>query len=63
MSHPTPVVVIAADYYRGGKRRGNVLDIVRIEDGRRFPVSSHPVAGKAEARKLALSLGATPWNF
>ena len=56
-------MVIAAEYTNGTKKQSAYVDINRIENGQRFHVSSHAVSGKREARKLAGSLGATPWNF
>lgn len=53
-------MTIAAEY-TGGKRP--TLDITAISDGRRTPLATHFVTGKREARALAVSLGATPWNF
>jgi hypothetical protein len=41
-----------ANYWNSGKTK--FLEV----DGKRYPVS-----GKAEARKLAEKLNATPWNF
>jgi len=58
-----PVSVLAAEYTSGGRTSSPTLDINLIEDGRRTRVSAHPVTGKRDARRLAIVLGATPWNF
>lgn len=56
--------VTTADYYTGSKTRPAVVDIRRIDAaGQRTLVNSIPVAGKAEARRVAKEHGATPWNF
>lgn len=39
------------------------LDITIIENGQRFTRETVAVGGKAEARRYAKALGATPWNF
>ena len=56
-------MVLAAEYTNGSKTRSAVLDITRIETGARQYLATHNVAGRADARKLAKALGATPWNF
>ena len=52
--------VITAEFF-GGRRP--VLDAYRTGPGRRERVGSWPVANKREARALAQTLEATPWNF
>lgn len=54
--------MLTADYYTGGKQ-GPILRISWLEGGQRTHRAEHPVKGKREARKLAESLGAKPWNF
>lgn len=51
---------ITAEFF-GGKRP--VLDAYRTRNGRRERVGSWPVSDKREARALAKTLEATPWNF
>lgn len=53
-------MTIAAEYTSGKKP---TLDITVIADGRRSHIATHFVSGKREARKLAASLNAQPWNF
>jgi hypothetical protein len=65
MAHATH---LAAEYYvanRHLKAQGfkGVLQINEIANGRRTFLKTLGVSGKAEARKLAVAAGATPWNF
>lgn len=55
--------MLAAEFTKGRKGKLDILDIVRIADGQRTFIETHEVMGKREARKVAQSLGATPWNF
>lgn len=55
--------VLAAEYCVAGRGRPAKLTINRIAAGRRSFISSHEVSGKREARAVAKTLGATPWNF
>ena len=49
-------------HYTTGKQP--LLDFIhRFSDGARVVLETVPVAGKREARKLAIARGATPWNF
>lgn len=49
-------------HYTAGKQP--TLDIASTVNGRRtWHAIGHKVAGKREARKLAATLNATPWNF
>ena len=59
-NHAAPATIRAAEY-TGGKRP--TLDITEIANGRRTYLQTHHVTGRREARKLAIELGATPWNF
>ena len=59
--HPEPK--LEAHYTNGSKTRPAKLDLALTVNGRRAWLSSSPVSGKAEARKLAKAAGATPWNF
>lgn len=55
---------LTADFYKGSKLGPKYwLDINEIADGQRFTRESIGVSGKAEARRIAQQLGATPWNF
>jgi hypothetical protein len=68
MADTTHILTSIAGHFRaaltvGGKGRSATLTIASIEGGRRTMVSRHDVAGKREARALAKTLGATPWNF
>ncbi|EQB03884.1 hypothetical protein [Sphingobium sp. HDIP04] len=56
-------MALAAEFYAGTKNKAPVLDIVRIGNGRREHVETVPVINKREARAVANSMGATPWNF
>lgn len=56
-------MVLAAEYTAPSKKQSAYVDINVIANGTRTHQSSHAVAGKAAARKLAKALGATPWNF
>ena len=55
--------MLEAHYTNGSKTRPAKLDLALTVNGRRAWLSSSPVSGKAEARKLAHAAGATPWNF
>lgn len=55
--------VIAAEFTNGGARRLATLDITRIRDGRRERIATYEVSGKREARAVAATLNAKPWNF
>lgn len=55
--------MLEAHYTNGSKTRPAKLDLALTVNGRRDWLSSSPVSGKAEARKLAKAAGATPWNF
>ena len=59
----TDTPVTAAYYTPWPKGRWAILDIAILHNGRREVTAEHIVKNKREARKLALSLGATPWNF
>ena len=48
-------------HYTTGKQP--TLSIAQTINGRRTWGETLPVTGKREARKLATTLGATPWNF
>lgn len=49
-------------HYTAGKQA--TLCIAQTVNGQRnWTQERIPVAGKREARKLAATLGATPWNF
>jgi hypothetical protein len=52
-----------AHYWNGSKTRSATLDFAITTNGDRVWITSHKVAGKVEARKLAKEAGATPWNF
>lgn len=54
---------LAASYYTGSAKRPAVLDIDRIVDGHRTPVMSFNVKNRREARTVAKTYGAQPWNF
>jgi hypothetical protein len=55
--------MLEAHYTNGSKTRPATLALARTEAGRRVWISTQPVSGKAEARKVAQSTGAKPWNF
>lgn len=55
--------VLAAEYTVAGRGRPAVLTINRINAGRRETFSTHEVSGKREARWIAATLNAKPWNF
>ena len=55
--------VLAAEFTSSGRGHPATLTINRIADGRRVFVSRQSVSGKREARAIAKTLGATPWNF
>ena len=52
--------IIAAEFTTGKHPR---LTINRIFAGRRERVAEYVVSGKREARALAATLNAQPWNF
>jgi hypothetical protein len=54
---------LAADYYPERFTRSGVVKINRIVDGHRSHVMTFRVSGKREARQVAKSYGAKPWNF
>jgi hypothetical protein len=54
---------LAADYYPERLTRSGVVKINRIVDGHRSHVMTFRVSGKREARQVAKSYGAKPWNF
>ena len=55
--------ILAAEYTSRGRGLPATLYINRIIDGRRSNVIAFNVSGKREARKLAESYNAQPWNF
>ena len=55
--------MLTADFYPRTKRSGPTLTLTTIIRGQRRFVSDHPVADKRTARRLAIEVGATPWNF
>lgn len=55
--------VLAAEYYPRSARASATLIINRIIDGRRTKVIGFNVKNKAEARSIATSYKARPWNF
>lgn len=55
--------MLCADFTNGSKTRAATLTVYALIDGRRLGATSQPVSGRQEARKLALSQGAKPWNF
>jgi len=55
--------MLTAEFTKGRKGGLDLLDIARITNGQRTYLESYEVLGKREARKVAQSLGATPWNF
>jgi hypothetical protein len=55
--------MLTANFTKGRKSGADILDIARITNGQRTDLESYEVLGKREARKVAQSLGATPWNF
>lgn len=56
-------MVLAADYTNGSKKRAASLTLYAISNGRREQHNERAVSGKAEARKVAASLGYQCWNF
>lgn len=56
-------IILAADFSRGGRTHPPILTIYAIKDGQRHGPTSQIVKDKREARKIALSQGAKPWNF
>lgn len=57
--------ILAAEFTVGSKSRSASVTISSIDPagGSRTALSRHEVAGKREARAIAKTLGATPWNF
>lgn len=55
--------VLAAEYYPRTARGSATVILNRIIDGRRTKVIGFNVKNKAEARSIAASYGAKPWNF
>jgi len=55
--------ILAAEYYPRTARVSATLIINRIIDGHRTKVIGFNVKNKAEARGLAKSYRAQPWNF
>lgn len=55
--------MIAAEYTSGNARIAPMLWITKIENGHREYLQGYSVNGKREARKLAQTLNAQPWNF
>jgi hypothetical protein len=55
--------ILAAEFTKGSAWRSPILDINRIVDGRRTNVTTFRVASKKEARAIAKSYNAQPWNF
>jgi hypothetical protein len=55
--------MIEAHYTNGTKTRSATLTFAFRSNGLRIWEADQPVAGKAQARKLAKAAGATPWNF
>jgi hypothetical protein len=56
--------MVEAHFTNGSKARSATLAFARTTiTGHRQWLSSQPVTGKAEARKLAKAAAATPWNF
>jgi hypothetical protein len=53
--------MIIADYT--ATKKFKQLDISHLVDGQRILISRHNVTGKVDARRLAISLNAKPWNF
>ncbi len=53
----------AADFTNGSKTRSATLTFYTIANGCRTFCGQQSVADKREARKVAKSLGYTPWNF
>tara|TARA_R110002126_G_scaffold56376_1_gene150644 strand:- start:88 stop:258 length:171 start_codon:yes stop_codon:yes gene_type:complete len=52
-----------AHYTNPSKTRSATVALATTVNGRRAWLETVNVSGKAEARKLALAAGATPWNF
>lgn len=55
--------MLAAEFTKGGPGRPSTLDINQIIAGRRTRFITFNVTGKREARQLAKTYAATPWNF
>lgn len=55
--------ILAAEFTKGIKGQPDILDLAVITNGQRTYLKPHEVHGRREARKLAVALGATPWNF
>lgn len=56
-------MTVAAEYYPGTRTAHATLEITAIADGRRTHLQTIFVSGRREARTLAASLNAKPWNF
>ena len=55
--------MLAAEFTKGGSGRASILDLNYIVQGRRSNFISFRVSSKREARVLAKTYGAVPWNF
>ena len=55
--------MLEAHFTSGSKTRAAELAIAHTANGGRVWLARQAVAGRAEARKLAKEIGATPWNF
>ena len=53
----------AAYFYHGGQNGHDSLAIGWISNGRWTETSRELVSGKRDARVVACSIGAKPWNF
>ncbi len=62
---PASPPILAAEFTNGSKTRSAKLTITQIDPalGKRTFVAAYPVKNKRDARKLATSCSATPWNF
>ena len=54
--------MLAAYFYPATKRGPATLDIVRIVDGERTPITTIAVPSKRTARTVAAAHGAVWWN-
>jgi len=55
--------MLVAEFTKGGARSPSILDLNTIIGGHRTRVVSFRVKTKREARALAKTYSATPWNF
>jgi hypothetical protein len=55
--------MLCADFTQASKTRQATLTVYALVNGSRMGATSQPVADKREARRVALSQGAKPWNF